>query len=441
MAWRFPFEPFRPELEPDAPGGTDPVPGIALRAAVTGADAYRATRGALRRDGPTLRVGNRFVPLARYREIAFLALGRAAVSQAMAVQSTLGEAVTQGFVAGPDPLPAQVPFRALRAPTGLPGAAEALAAAAAARELAEGLGERDLLLVLLSPGALGYLAAPPAGWDGPAWSQWLNGLTAAGLTGAEVDGLARLLSDGPVAGGLGRLGGAEVDTLLVDRGDGPIRLGGGPTIAATPAERAAARSLLARVGQLAGLPVPLRERLGPGEAPAGLDARVHRPVVVAAPADALREAGDALGEKRWVPRLAEPPVTGGPEAAADAFFARAEERLAAATADGSLAGRRGMVVLAPTTFDLPEGVDERPAVTAFLARAAATLHRREMSVAAVRTSGAEPRDTAPGAVVGRSLVRPTLPPTVPRPLRMRTGITDVGCLLIGVLPTPGDAGA
>ncbi len=438
MGWRFPFEPFRPELEPDAPAGADPVPETALRAAVTGADAYRATRAALRRDGPTLRVGNRFVPLERYREVAFLALGRAAASQAMAVHAALGDAVTQGFVAGPDPLPAQVPFRSLCAATGLPGDPAALAAAEAARELAEGLGERDLLLVLLSPGALSYLAVPPAGWDAPAWNRWLAALASAGAPGSDVDAVARLLSDGPVAGGLGRAGASEVDTLLVDRGDGPVRLGGGPTIAATAEERVAARSLLGRLGRLEALPAALRDRLAPGSEPPALAGRVHRPVVVAAPADALREAGDALGEKRWLPRLADRLPVGGPAATADAFLARAEERLAEATADGTLAGRRGVVALAPTTFDLPEGVDERPAIAAFLARAAATLRRREMSVAAVRTSGSEPDGPAPGGVVGRSTARPALPSSVPRPLRMRAGITDVGCLLVGVVPAPAD---
>lgn len=441
MAWRFPFEPFRPELEPDAPPGADPVPELAFRAAIGGADAYRTTRAALRRDGPTVRVGNRFVPLARYREVAFLALGRAAVSQALAVHAALGEAITQGYVAAPDPLPAQVPFRSLRAPTGWPGEPAALAGAAAAVELAAGLDERDLLLVLLSPGALAYLASPPAGWGGAAWSRWLKELSEAGASGSEVERVARLLSDGPVGGGLTGAGTAEVDTLLVDRGDGPVLLGGGPTIAPSPEERVAARATLDRTGRLSVLAPAERARLAPDPSrPSGGRAGVQRPVVVTSPADALREAGDALGGKRWVPRLAELPGEAGPEATAEAFLGRVEDRYAGATADGSLATQRGLVVLATSTFGLPEGVDERPATRVFLARAAAGLRRREMSVAAVRTAGADPGGLPPGAVIGRASGRTSLAPGVPRPIRMRPGITDVACLLIGVVPwTPSAA--
>ena len=159
---RFPFDPFDPERSPD-PIEEDHVHRLAVRAAVTGADAYRLTRAAVRRDEGILRVGNRFVPLSRYREIAFVAVGRASVSQALAVVHALGDAVTQGFVIGPVPLPTEVPFRSLERPSEGAGHSAAADAGAAVRELAEGLGPNDLLLVLLSAGALGYLALPPVG--------------------------------------------------------------------------------------------------------------------------------------------------------------------------------------------------------------------------------------------------------------------------------------
>ncbi len=60
MIGAFPWDPFPPG-EPD-PKGPDPIHALAFRAAVTAADAYHAVRLALRREGGTLRVGNRFVP-------------------------------------------------------------------------------------------------------------------------------------------------------------------------------------------------------------------------------------------------------------------------------------------------------------------------------------------------------------------------------------------
>ncbi|HEY6238199.1 MAG TPA: hypothetical protein VIZ68_03315, partial [Thermoplasmata archaeon] len=96
------FEPFDPKKLPDATD-SDSLHRLCLRAAVTGADAYRLTRAAVRRDEGTLRIGNRFVATRRYREVAFVALGRAAISQALAVNEGLGELLTQGYVACPDP--------------------------------------------------------------------------------------------------------------------------------------------------------------------------------------------------------------------------------------------------------------------------------------------------------------------------------------------------
>src|SRR5690348_8490642 len=125
MAARFPGEPFSPDRLPDPhdpPPGVDPIVGAVVRSALTGADAYRATRAAVRREGTILRVGNRFVPLERYDEIAFVALGNAAVSQALAVSATLGERLTQGLVAGPDPVPAEVPFPSRQVRRGAPDA-------------------------------------------------------------------------------------------------------------------------------------------------------------------------------------------------------------------------------------------------------------------------------------------------------------------------------
>ncbi|MGC2358872.1 MAG: DUF4147 domain-containing protein, partial [Thermoplasmata archaeon] len=161
MIGQFPWEPFPPG-EPD-PKGPDPIHSLAFRAAVTAADAYHAVRLAVRRESGTLRLGNRFVPEGRYREIAFLAFGNAANSMALGVLHAVGNRLTQGFLAGPDPVLSDLPFRGLDVPQGWPGDPLAATVVGAAQELAGELTEQDLLLVLLSPGALRVLAEPPPG--------------------------------------------------------------------------------------------------------------------------------------------------------------------------------------------------------------------------------------------------------------------------------------
>ncbi|MFI5413695.1 MAG: DUF4147 domain-containing protein, partial [Candidatus Lutacidiplasmatales archaeon] len=157
MIGQFPWDPFPPSGEPD-PKGPDPVQTIAFRAAVTAADAYRSVRLALRREGGALRVGNRFVTDGRYRQVAFLALGNAANSMALGALHAVGDRLTQGFLAGPEPVVPELPFRGIRVPPGWGGAREAAEAIAASTELAAGLSEQDLLLVLLSAGAVRSMA-------------------------------------------------------------------------------------------------------------------------------------------------------------------------------------------------------------------------------------------------------------------------------------------
>ncbi len=426
---RFPFDPFDPDTAPD-PIEEDHVHRLAVRAAVTGADSYRLTRAALRREEGILRIGNRFVPASKYREIGFVAVGRAAISQALAVVDALGDAVTQGFVVGPTPLPPQVPFRSLERPAEGPGHAAAAEAASRIRELAEGLGAGDLLLVLLSAGALGYLASPPTGETPASWRERLEGDRRAGATGREIDALARLTGTGPIGGRLALGLSCEVATFVVDRGHGPALLGGGPTIPIAAAERSEGGAVLRRIGRTDGLSPATRAELAPDPTRSEkVPSSVHRPVVVADPADALREASDAVGEKRWLPRLAELENRLPPTMAADRFLDRTEAVLAGLADDPFLRESRGLVVFGPLTFDLPEGVDERPAVAEFLARAAATVRRREMTIAAVATGGG-PRDglLAPGGIIGAA------GGGAARAVRMRPGITDVGVLATAAVP-------
>lgn len=440
MAARFPVDPFSPDRLPDpspAESGVDPVFPAIYRAAVSGADAYRATRIALRRDGPILRLGNRFVPIERYREIAFLALGRAAVSQALAASTALGEALTQGFVVGPDPLPPEVPFRSRTVPPRATAPAND-GLAAEAMELAQGLGTGDLLLVLLSAGSAGYLSEAPPGFSAADWSAFQRDLSRAGASSREVALLSRVLGRGAVGGRLSEATRADVAALVVDRGDGADLVGGGPTRAVTAAERTEVRSVLARVG-LAGRAAVDPSAPSPDRPLAAGPVPYARPVTLASPADGLRDAGDAAQAKRWKPMLAELHLPGGPDDAADRLVARTEALVRTSPATGVPgSGRppRGLLAFAATTLDVADGEDEHPAMSRFMKRMQDRLPWREASVGLFQTAGAAPGGPAPGLL---ATVAPGGGPgrtDAVRSLRMRSGITDVGLLAVVAVPNP-----
>ena len=438
MIGPFPWDPFPQSGEPD-PKGPDPVQAIAFRAAVTSADAYRSVRLALRREAGTLRVGNRFVTDGRYRQVAFLAFGNAANSMALAALHAVGDRLTQGFLAGPEPVTPEIPFRGGQFTPGWGGAREAESLVASAMELAGGLSEQDLLLVLLSGGASRALTEPPKGMGAEEFGSLLQEAYRRGANGAEVGSILRVLGDGAVGGRLARaIPQADVATLIVDRGDGARRLGGGPMHPVLPAEREECRALLARLELTEAIPPPAREALTVGEGtPMGLPDRIARPVVVASPGDALKSAADSVFEKGWTSRLAFLALKERSTAAADRFVARAEE-LFAAEGLTSESRTKGVGAFAMTTLGLPEGVDEGPAFGEFLVQAKDDLRRREMSVGLFRTAGAiGAPEYPPGAVVGAPSDREaSVRPDRARVVRMRRGITDVGMLVVALVPTP-----
>lgn len=440
MIGQFPWDPF-PQDTPE-PKGPDPIHRTAYQAAVTAADAYRSVRLALRREEGVLRIGNRFVADTRYRQVAFVALGNAGGSMALAALHVFGDRLTQGFLAGPDAVPDELPFRGVVVPPGLPGFSGSAEVVRAATEIAEELGPHDLLLLFVSAGALRALCTPPAGVAEDAFARLLGSASSAGATAREVALLARTLGEGGVAGRLGSAA-REVDlaTFVVDRGDGPGLVGGGPIAPTSSSERTEARHVLDRCGLASALPGAVLDRLAPGAAGPTPPPRVARPVVVATPTDGLRAAADAVFDRGWTSRLGFLEIRDPPEVAADTFLSRAEELIA--TEQLSAESRtKGVAVFAMTTLGLLEGVDEGPALGAFLSRASSLLRRREMSVGLYRTAGAIGSSTfPPGAVVGPS----TDPKAKPRPSRaralpMRGGITDVGLVavaLAGLPQTPG----
>jgi hypothetical protein len=440
---QFPWDPFPPG-EPD-PRGPDPVHSLAFRSAVTASDAYHAVRAAFRRESGTLRVGNRFVPEGRYREVAFLAFGNAANSMALGALHAVGDRLTQGFLAGPETVSPEVPFQGIQVRPGWPGDPAAGDVVHAARELASELTEQDLLLVLVSAGALRALAEPPPGMTPEEFARLIEEAHLRGASGREAGLLARVLGAGAVGGRLGAVGTrADVATLVVDRGDGPTVLGGGPMRPVATAERIEARAVLARTGLTNEVPATARFALEPD---AGSTAPVGpaRAVVITSPSDALRAASESVFDKGWTVRLAFLELRENPETAAERFLERSEEvyRGEALTPESRT---RGVATFAMATLGLPEGLDEGPALGRFLTRARELIRRREMSVGLFRTAG-DVRDSArgttqfpPGAVVGAA-TDPAAKVVAghARAVRMRTGITDVGCLAVAVYPRP-DAG-
>ena len=441
MSSRFPWEPF--PTEEASPRGPDPVPRRAVQAAVTAADAYRSLRAALGREDGVLRVGNRFVPDRRYRQVAFVAVGSAANSMALAALHAIGDRLTQGYVAGPEPVADEIPFRGEIVPPGLPGFPGAEGIVRAAEEIAEGLGPDDLLLYLVSPGALRALAVPPPGATPAEFEAGFRAAVDAGATGRDVALLARTVGTGGVGG---RLGAAatrgDCATFVLDRGDGPGLVGGGPVDPVRPAERTEVREIVARLGAARLGPLAAGADL-PGATPSpARPASVARPVVIAAPSDALRAAAESIFDRGWTSRIGFLQLRAPPDEAAERLVARAEELVDAEGPPGPES--RGVAVVAMTTLGLPEGVDEGPALAAFLTRARAVVRRREMSVTIARTAGGI-GDAAypPVAVVGPpSEPRSTVPPDPPRGYPLPAGITDVGLLAIVLsAPSPAPAGA
>jgi hypothetical protein len=434
---RFPWEPF-PQEEPE-PKGPDPVHRTAYQAAVAAADAYRSVRLAFRREEGTLRVGNRFVADRRYREVAFVALGNAANSMALAALHAVGDRLTQGFLAGPEPVPDELPFRGVHLAPGWPGQPEAEEVVQAVTEIAHDLGEQDLFLVLLSPGALQALTLPPDGFSPSDFAAFLERAHRAGATSREVGLLARTLGSGGVGGRLAAaVGSADTATFVVERGDGPGIVGGGPMEPVRPAERTEARAAVSRLALGDALP---RAATAAWDGPppfASISPTVGRPVVVAAPADGLRAAADGVFDRGWSSRLAFLEIREAPEAAAEQFLARAEAMIDAEnlTPDSRT---KGVAVFAMTTLGLPEGVGDGPALGAFLTRAQSLLRRREMSIGLYRTSGAlDSRDFPPGAVFGPPTdTKVPVAPDIARGLPMRRGITDVGSVVVALCGLPG----
>ncbi len=350
-----------------------------LQEAVKGSDAYLFVRRAVKREEGVLRVGNLFLREEELREIAFIAVGDAAAPMAQGLHDALGEALTQGFVAGPMPPPGTWPFRYFPVVEPTFPSPEGVAVADHALELAHELGEKDLLIPLLSSGALGMLSAPPPGLPREEYASLLGRV-------AEAPAAETLLPT--VAGMFGRAqggrlseaaGSARVEALLIDEGRGGELLGGGPTVPVLPERRRAALAALREMG-VPSLPTPLLRSV---EAAPSAPSERHHSVVVGGVADALEAAGSEAADHKHRPRLLELHDPSPPGELARQLGRTVEEMWA------RLPSREGegIALFLGASFGRPEGAVTSRDLAEFLSAARQALLHRRVEVGALVTCG------------------------------------------------------
>jgi len=258
-----------------------------LRAALRAARPAPRVAAQLRVEGRTLIVAGVRQRLGRGR-VVVLAVGKAAGAMARAAERALGRHLDAGLA-----IDVSARARPRRLPLLLAGHpvpdARGLRAARAACALAEELGERDLLLVLLSGGASALLPAPVEGVGLADKARVTALLLAAGATIHELNVVRKHLS-ALKGGGLARLAApARVVCLALSDvvGDDLATIGSGPTHP-DPSTFAEAIAVLKRRGVLSRTPAAVRRHLAAGarggrpETPKPGDAcfaRVHTQVI------------------------------------------------------------------------------------------------------------------------------------------------------------------
>ncbi len=229
-----------------------------LDAGLAAADPEPATREAL-----AALVRRR--ALAPRGRVVALAAGKAAPAMARAARQALGSALDELLVvthARSGPLPRGARLRLASHP--VPDASS-VAAGREALALAETLGERDLLLVLLSGGASALLCAPVPGLRLADKQAVTRALLGCGASIDEINVVRRHLSAIKGGGLLRAAAPARVVTLALSDvlSADPAAIGSGPT-APDPSTFADARAVLARHRLLRTVPAAVRERLEAG---------------------------------------------------------------------------------------------------------------------------------------------------------------------------------
>jgi len=235
--------------------------------------------------------------------VVVIAAGKGAIPMAQAVEAhwpgVTGLAVTRNGYGGP-----LKSIALIEAGHPVPNEAGA-AAAERCLALADGLGEDDLLLVLLSGGASALLVAPQPPLTLEAKQALTVALLKSGASVSEINCVRRHLSR--IKGG--RLAAAAFPaptvTLAVSDvvGDPPADIGSGPTVG-DPTTIADAQAILARYG--------IADPGGWGESVKPGDPQLARSSfrVVVRPADALAAAARFLEDNHYEPRIIEAEATG-----------------------------------------------------------------------------------------------------------------------------------
>src|SRR5947208_9760104 len=134
-----------------------------MRAALRAVDPAQAVRNALRREGDTLRLGDRSYDLARYRRVLVVGAGKASAPMARAVEEVLGDRVETGWVNvkyGYTDQTTRIHLHEAGHP--LPDE-HGLAGTRSIVELLRGAGEDDFVLCLISGGGSALMMLPEDG--------------------------------------------------------------------------------------------------------------------------------------------------------------------------------------------------------------------------------------------------------------------------------------
>ena len=232
-----------------------------LAAALEAVDPYKAVRAALEApDAPTRGA------LAAARRVVVVALGKAACPMARAARDVLGERISRGVIvtkAGHAPAPPEG-FRIVIGGHPVPDEGSVRAAAAIFHAL-RGLGEDDLVLLLLSGGGSALAVAPRMPLTLADLQRTTQLLLASGAAIEEVNAVRKHL-DAIKGGGLARAAApaAVVGLVLSDvLGDPLDAIASGPAVP-DPTTFADAWAVLARYGLTDRLPPAVREVLQRG---------------------------------------------------------------------------------------------------------------------------------------------------------------------------------
>ncbi|KAK1158657.1 glycerate kinase-like [Acipenser oxyrinchus oxyrinchus] len=296
-------------------------------AAVSAVLPENMMRGSLALRGERLLVdGRSFAPTGNVHLVGF---GKAVLGMAAVAERILGDHLVRGVVSVPhgiqEALRQASKGEMLLGPdsriTVLEGARhnlpdrEAMEAASAIRELASGLTEQDLLLVLISGGGSALLPAPTPPITLEEKQSLTRQLAARGATIQELNTLRKALSQ-LKGGGLARCAHpAQVVSLILSDviADPPELIASGPTVP-SPADPGECWAILERYGLRSSLPQSVRDVLsglggagtGQGQAGSGL---VHN-AVIGSNTLALEAASARARELGFLPVVLSPAVCG-----------------------------------------------------------------------------------------------------------------------------------